>query len=54
MKKYSVCIMYEDGRVSYLKHKGRTAWSLRTARRHAWEFLAAQHNDVQQVTIEEA
>ena len=54
MKKYSVRIMYTNGRVSYLMHKGRTAWSLPTARRHAWEFIKIQHDDVQQVAIEES
>ena len=31
---YRVALKHSDGTVSYLSHRGRTEWSLRTARKH--------------------
>lgn len=38
--KYNVAIKHTDGRVSYLSHRDRTAWTLRTARKHAKDCTA--------------
>jgi hypothetical protein len=32
--KYNVRVKYEDGTLSVLSFKGRTAWSIRTAKKH--------------------
>lgn len=32
--KYSVCIKYKDGSNAYLAVKGKSEWSIRTAKRH--------------------
>jgi hypothetical protein len=40
--KYEVFIRHTDGSGSYLMHRGRTCWSLRTARKHARDILTGR------------
>jgi hypothetical protein len=37
---YQVAIKHNDGKLSYLSHRDRTQWTLRTARKHAKECTA--------------
>ena len=37
---YQVVIKHNDGRVSYLSHRDRSQWTLRTARKHAKDCTA--------------
>ena len=37
---YEVAIKYLDGKVAYLSHRDRMAWTLRTARKHAKDCTA--------------
>ena len=38
-KKYNVWIIDEEGKRSLLEYRNRTAWSFRTAMKHAEEFI---------------
>lgn len=43
--RYSVKIFYPNGKISYLSHRGRTAWCRRTALKHLNEFLEKSFHD---------
>ncbi len=40
--KYSVHLIDENGKVSYLSVRGRTSWSKRTALKHAWDIASTK------------
>ena len=33
-QRYSVLIKHKDGSISYLSHKGKSEWSIKTAKKH--------------------
>lgn len=39
---YQVLLKLNDGRVSYLMHRDRTSWTLRTARKHIKDVIRKQ------------
>lgn len=39
---YQVLLKLNDGRVSYLMHRDRTAWALRTAKKHIKDVTRKQ------------
>ena len=52
---YNVLIKYIGGHTSYLSHRGRMAWTLRTARKHAKDctakIVSGQWPDVRYVAV---
>jgi hypothetical protein len=52
---YEVAIKHVDGKMSYLSHRDRMAWTLRTARKHAKDctakIVAGQWPDVKYVAV---
>lgn len=42
---YQVLLKLKDGRVSYLEHRNRRAWTLTTARKHIKDVIARAISD---------
>lgn len=51
-EKFAVKLEYPNGKVAYLSHNKRTAWCLKTAKKHAAEFQQNFPKDVKSVTVE--
>ena len=52
---YNVAVKHADGKVSYLSHRDRMEWTLRTARKHAKDctakIVSGQWPDVRFVAV---